>query len=92
MGVEIVTSNLTIQEAITTTELAVNYLKKLILDSSVNDYLQVVEASKKFTSSPTLPRYRKQPRKPGEVGATKVMGLSLLRVTLGGNILKYWTS
>ena len=61
----------TIQEAITASELAVNYLERLKLDSSFDEfYTQVVETSKQFTYSPTLPRYRTAPRKLGEVGAT----------------------
>ena len=47
-----------------------NFLERHRLDSSFDDfYSRVVEASKELTSSPTLPRYRQPPRKPGEVGA-----------------------
>ena len=60
----------TVQEAVTAAELTVNFLKRLRLDSSFDEfYSKVVEASKELTSPPTLPRYRQPPKRPGDVGA-----------------------
>ena len=60
----------TVQESINAADLAVEFLERLRVDSSFDEfYSQVVEASKDLTSLPTLPRYRNPPRKPGDVGA-----------------------
>ena len=60
----------TVQESINAAELAVKFLERLRQDSSFDEfYSGVVEASKELTSSPTLPRYRKPPTKPGDVSA-----------------------
>ena len=46
-----------------------NLLERLQQDSSFDEfYSQVVEDAKEFISPPTLPRYRKPPRRPGDVG------------------------
>ena len=46
------------------------FLERLRQESSFDEfYSGVVEASKELTSSPTLPRYRKPPTKPGDVSA-----------------------
>ena len=60
----------TVQESINAAELAVKFLERLRQESLFDEfYSGVVEASKELTSSPTLPRYRKPPTKPGDVSA-----------------------
>ena len=54
----------TIQEAINATELAIQYLTRLRSDMTFADfYSKVVEGSKDLTSEPTLPRYKRPPRR-----------------------------
>ena len=61
--------NTTVQEAVTAAELTVNFLERLQQDNSFDEfYSRIVEAAKEFTSPLTLPRYRKPPRRPGNVG------------------------
>ena len=60
----------TVQESVNAAELAVKYLERLWQDSSFEQfYSQTVEASRDITSPPVLPRFRRPPRKPGDVGA-----------------------
>ena len=60
----------TIQEGTMAAELGIQYLVRLRLDASFDQfYTKVVEDSKDLTSPPVLPRCRQPPRKPGTEGA-----------------------
>ena len=62
--------NIRVQESINVADLAVQFLERLRVDSSFDEfYSQVVEVSKDLMSLLTLTRYRNPPRKPGDVGA-----------------------
>ena len=51
-------------------ETTIQYLKRLRTDNTFSTfYSKVLEQSHDVTTSPTLPRYRQFPRKPGEKGA-----------------------
>ena len=59
-----------IQEGTMAAELAIQYLVRLQLDASFDQfYTKVVEDSKDLTSPPVLPRCRQPPRRPGTEGA-----------------------
>jgi len=56
--------DITVEEAIVSAKLTVSYLERLRSDTSFdNFYKGVLEASKELTSPPTLPRYRRIPRR-----------------------------
>ena len=90
LSITLQSRNTTMQEAVDSADLAIRFLQSQRDDIFDRFYSRIVEDSKELTSEPTLPRYKRAPRRFDE-NSTNTHRLDDAKTFSSKSILKHWS-